>query len=170
MKKITIVLFVLIAFFVAGCLSDHDQNNEPSGKIPARQLTLYFANKDLTKVIAEKREITPENYTMQAAVELLIAGPKSDGLQRLFPQGVKCVGVKNDKGVATVDFNDALRLVKTQLGSGGQLLLVGALANTLTEFEGVTAIRIAIDGKPLKVLGEMDLSEPIGRSDELIEK
>ena len=88
----------------------------------------------------------------------------------MFPKATKCLGVVSKNGVATVDFNDALKSVKTELGSGEQMLLIASLVNTLTEFQGVTSIQISVNGKLLKVLGDFDLSEPIGRSDELIEK
>ncbi|MFA6076016.1 MAG: GerMN domain-containing protein [Negativicutes bacterium] len=171
MKKLLVLCVIVSTLLVAGCFSDSAKNvDNRTVKPTSEQVVLYFATKDLTKVVAEKREITHDNRAMQSAVDLLIAGSKRDGAQSLFPQGVKCLGVKIVNGVAIVDFNDALKAVKSQLGSSGQMLLVASLANTLTEFNGVNAIRIAVNGKLLEVLGEIDLSEPIGRTDDLIEK
>ena len=171
MRKLTLLWLIVATFLLTGCFSDTNKTNESTAVKPeTEQVVLYYANKDATKVIAEKREVAPDKKSMQNAVTQLIAGPSSNGTHSLFPKATKCLGVVSKNGVATVDFNDALKSVKTELGSGEQMLLIASLVNTLTEFEGVTSIQISVNGKLLKVLGDFDLSEPIGRSDELIEK
>ena len=171
MKKLLALGVIVATLFISGCLNDAGKSSEQATVQPAsNQVVLYFANQDLTKLVSERRDLTNTPRSPQAAVDLLLNGPKSNVAQILFPKDVKCLGVKTVNGVATVDFNDAIKTVKNQLGSSGQLLLVASLADTLTEFTDINAIRIAVNGKPLQVLGELDLSDPVGRSEELIEK
>jgi len=171
MRKIAVLCLIAWTLLLAGCFNDADQKGAVKPPKPeVEQVVLYYANNNATKVVAEKREVTADKNLLQNAVTQLIAGPNNNRAQSLFPQGAKCLGVTKKNGIATVDFNDAIKSVKTELGSSEQMLLIASLVNTLTEFEGVNAIQISVNGKPIKVLGDFDLSEPIGRSDELIEK
>ncbi|MEI6287475.1 MAG: GerMN domain-containing protein [Bacillota bacterium] len=171
MRKLALLGIIAGTLLLGGCFSDATTTNgTPAVKPATEQVVLYYANKDATKVVVEKRDVAPDKKTMQNAVTQLIAGPSDNRTHSFFPKGTKCLGVVSKNGVATVDFNDALKSVKTELGSGEQMLLIASLVNTLTEFQGVTSIQISVNGKLLKVLGDFDLSEPIGRSDELIEK
>ena len=56
-------------------------------------------------------------------------------------------------------------------GSTGEIFLVGSIVNTLTEFPQVTSVVFMVDGKPIDTIaGHMDLTEPVKRMDNIINK
>ena len=73
-------------------------------------------------------------------------------------------------GIARVDFSS--EIVKNfRGGSAGELLMVGSIVNTLTEIHGVEKVRIMVNGKQVKTIGgHVDLSEPLGRMEDLLKK
>jgi hypothetical protein len=91
---------------------------------------------------------------LKAALEALVAGPTADekaaGLVTMIPTGTKLRGVRISGTVATVDLSAAFA------SGGGSLSMTDRLAQvvyTATQFSGVHAVSLQLDGKPIKVLG-----------------
>ena len=170
MKSSIIAVVAVVALCLAGCGLSSTPPVVSGGEALKQSVTIYYANKDATRLVGEKREVDKGGVAMQQAVQLLASKPLNKDGQQISPSDVKCLAVTLNGTVATVNFSSELKSVKNHLGAGGQLLMMSSIANTLTNFDGVTAIRISIEGKIQKALGDMDLSDPIGRSDDLIEK
>ncbi len=49
-------------------------------------------------------------------------------------------------------------------------MMVYAVVNTLTEFKDVKKVEFLVDGKPVEVLGQMDLSDPLSREESFLVK
>ena len=129
MKKLLALGVIVATLFISGCLNDAGKSSEQATVQPAsNQVVLYFANQDLTKLVSERRDLTNTPRSPQAAVDLLLNGPKSNVAQILFPKDVKCLGVKTVNGVATVDFNDAIKTL-------GKLFLKNAFQQLSTEWK-----------------------------------
>lgn len=127
-----------------------------------QQIKVYFANEDGTKLIVKSKQ-APKQDKYGAAVHALIAGTDESGLVSMIPKGTKLRGIKVEQGVAYVDFSQEL-VKKFNGGSTGELMLVGSIVNTLTEFPEIKAVQILIEGKVEETIsGHMDISEPLKR-------
>ena len=91
---------------------------------------------------------------LKGALEALLKGPtaaeRAGGLVTMVPSGTKLLGVTLSGHVAVVDFNAAFA------SGGGSLSMSDRLAQvvyTATQFPGVSAVTLELDGKPITVLG-----------------
>ncbi|MCE5284457.1 MAG: GerMN domain-containing protein [Pelosinus sp.] len=141
----------------------------PSGQqAKTMPLTTYQADKDALHLISENHIVPFDEHPAQTAVSLLIAGPKSPGLISVVPAGTEVLGITINDHIAYVNFNDKLQKVS---GSTGELLLVGAIVNTLTEFPEIQKVQILVNDKKVATLsGHLDVSEPFARMDKIIKK
>ncbi len=91
---------------------------------------------------------------VKAQVAALVAGPTAEeereGLSTTVPEGTRVLGASLDDGVLTVD------LSREFTGGGGTASMMGRLNQvyyTLTRPSGVEAVRLYVEGRPLRVLG-----------------
>lgn len=175
-------LLVLIAFLLlgAGCTDNNPASPEagqaPSGtngtmsgtKTDKMVVTLYFANKDASALIAEKREVEKNDHPARTALEELVKGPKNTELVKVVPKTTKVRDIRIKDHVAYVDFSEAF--VKDHWGgSTGEIITVSAVINTLTEFSDIKQVQFMVEGKNLETLkGHLDLSEPMLRNEAII--
>ena len=138
---------------------------------PKVTVTLYFVKSMPTEffLFPEERQVQGEKPVelMQAALQELIAGPKTPGLQAVLPKDAKVLSVKTDKGLATVDFSK--EITKMNVGSRGEALAIAAIANTVTKIGIVDRVQILVEGKKVETLaGHLDVSKPVRRSDTVV--
>ena len=146
------------------------QSNHPQGTAADMQLTVYFASTDAMYVVPQVYTVAKNEQPLKSAIELLLAGPKNQGVLAVFPKEVKLKSVMVKDHIAYVDFND--KLLKNKVGgSAGEMLLVGALVDTVTEFPDVKKVQILVEGKKIETIsGHMDTGEPIGRMEHMIKR
>lgn len=84
--------------------------------------------------------------TVPALLEALLAGPPADsGLISPIPEGTRLLGWRNQDGVAVVDLSQTYgELVGVDLTLANYCIVL-----TLTQVEGIEAVRITLDGAPL---------------------
>ncbi len=138
---------------------------------PKATVTLYFVKSLPTEfyLFPEERQVQGEKPVelMQAALQELIAGPKTPGLQPVLPKDAKVLSVKTDKGLATVDFSK--EITKMNVGSRGEALAIAAIANTVTKVGIVDRVQILVEGKKVETLaGHLDVSKPLRRNDSVV--
>ncbi|MBP1764298.1 MAG: Lipoprotein LpqB, GerMN protein [Firmicutes bacterium] len=180
---------VLCSFLLVACSSDTAKNNNPSanstkpaeqtvdpGKTPgsgnagSKQVVVYFPTRDAMFLMPETRKVSNGQDPVRASMEMLIAGPESRELEAIVPQGTALRSITVKDHVAYVDFSNAI-IKKNPGGATTELLLVGAIANTLTEFPDISGVRILVEGKQVETLtGHADLTGVLGRSEEMIKK
>jgi len=179
------LVFILAALLFAGCAATNGAGipagspavTEPTPKPPEQApvsvvetvpVKVYFGTHDAQYVVAETHKIKKDNLLMQRAMEILAAGPKNQGLQAVVPPGttVKSVTVKDR--TAYVDFSG--EMIKRGFGgSSMEMLTVGSIVNTLTEFPDVERVQILVEGKKVTSLfGHLDVSDPLSRSPGII--
>lgn len=71
--------------------------------------------------------------------------PTTPGASTVIPLGTKVLGLKVDKGLATVDFSR--EVLKANVGSAGEALGIQSIVNTLTEFPGIDRVAFTVEGK-----------------------
>jgi germination protein M len=180
-KLFALLLVVLIAVFAAGCEPDQAATTPPPKPAPVDKqpaqpaaetmtVTVYFATKDAMYLVPETRTVPKSGKPLEAAVTELLSEPKSAGLVRVLPAGTRLKGITVKDHIAYVDFSD--RLVKGGSGgSAGEILTVGAIVNTVTEFADIYKVQILVEGKKVATLyGHLDTSEPLSRSESIVKK
>jgi spore germination protein GerM len=184
MKSVRCLLaLLLVAILAIGCTDAVPPKNPTTPNSPKETgqpldaskqgkmtLTLYFATRDASHLVAEKREVPKNNHPAKTAMDELIVGPKNTTLEKVMPEATKVRDIKIKDHVAYVDFTEAF--VKDHWGgSAGEILTISAVINTLTEFPEVKRVQFMVDGRPLETLkGHLDLSEPLQRNEAIIKK
>jgi spore germination protein GerM len=136
-------------------------------------LTLYFADKQATKLVAEKRFVAKSsvkdiNETAKVVMAELFKGPISGNLTSPFPKGVKIPSVKVEKNTAMVDLSKEF-VEKHPGGSTGETLTIYSIVNTLTAISGIDQVQFTVDGKKVpEFKGHLDISKPFKAKPDLI--
>lgn len=187
MKKRPILIFImalllLTSLLIGGCQksqaskaesSNPTKENNSEKSTVSHDFTLYFSDNQAMYLIAEKRAVeVPKNadqiFLLETAVKQLIAGPKSQDLSATFPPETRLLSVKVENGTAIVDFSQELQ-TKHWGGSTGEMMTLGSLTNTLTEFQGIQSVQILLEGQKIdSLLGHLDTSSPLRRDESLI--
>lgn len=193
MKTIRLLIMatlLVLAFMITGCdssapasqstpgASDNNKaseqpqpaNNTASVPEKTMQLVVYQATKDAMYLVPEIHKVPVNSHPARTAMELLLAGPKNPELVGVIPEGTQLNNLSVKEHTAYVDFNDKL-IKKNAGGSTNEMLLVGAIVNTLTEFHDIQQVQILVNGKKVETIsGHMDTSEPLSRSEKIIKK
>ena len=146
---------------------------KPSGNPPTAieesvPIKVYFATHDAQHLVAETHKVKKNAPVLQQSMEALIAGPKNSALLAVIPAGTRVKSVHVIDGTAYVDFSSEM-IKKGFGGSSMEILTVGAIVNTLTEFSEVERVQILVEGKKVNTLfGHLDVSDPLSRSPDII--
>ena len=191
MKTIRLLIMatlISLVFMIAGCDSSAPGSQPtpaaPDSKIaeplqsagstaePERtmQLVVYHATKDAMYLVPETHKVPVNSRPARTAMELLQGGPQNPELVGVMPAGTKIRNLTIKEHIAYVDFNDNL-IKRNGGGSASEILLVGAIVNTLTQFPDIQQVQILVNGKKIETIsGHMDTSEPLSRSEKIIKK
>ena len=192
-RKVLGIVFILLGFLIGGCAeqgsqspaspSDTSKNGQQQGNVSGGQthqstvlsqdkmvVTVYSGTKDATHLVSETHVVAKNDHPAQTAVEVLLAGTKNANLVSVMPKGTKLRNISVKEGIAYVDFDE--KLIKNNTGgSASEILLVGAIVNTLTEFPNIERVQILVEGKKIDTIsGHMDIGEPLSRSEKIIKK
>jgi len=188
-RLIIMAMLMAIVFMIAGCDNAAPGNqptpanpenkladkSQPSGSATAEpertmQLVVYHATKDAMYLVPEMHKVPVNSHPARTAIELLQAGPQNPEFVGVMPAGTQMKNITVKDHIAYVDFNDKL-IKKNGGGSASEILLVGAIVNTLTEFPDIEQVQILVNGKKIETIsGHMDTSEPLSRSEKIIKK
>lgn len=198
-SPIVLILFILLgaSFLFAGCdqqspsssqnatatdpantagksdaLPQQGPENTPGERTVANtmSITVYYATNDANYLAPEVHVVPLNNQPGQTAIELLLAGTKNPNLTTVIPAGTKLRSLTVKDHVAYVDFNDTL-IKGGNGGSASEILIIGSIVDTLTEFHDIHQVQILVDGKKIDTIsGHMDLTEPVGRAEAIIKK
>lgn len=173
MKK-RIVIFVLLlaillgGYFAASYFFDKTQEEEteqyeeytPQEEISEEQyretiVNLYFLNRNSKEIMAEAIAIdakTLSSNPYKRLVELLLAGPKNENLERIIPEGTVVYDAGIEAGCVVIN------LSKEFLNFGEDEALknniINSIYQTLTELTEVNSIRFLIEGEENTNLSE----------------
>lgn len=192
-KTLFAIVFMFLVTFISGCANDNDaaqltpkeenKSTEQQVALPNNQkdpassnsqdkmvITVYNATKDAMYLVGESHVVVKNDHPAQTAMELLLAGTKNVDLLSVVPNGTTLRHISIKDKIAYVDFND--KLVKNNTGgSASEILLVGAIVNTLTEFHDIQKVQILVEGKKIDTIsGHLEIGEPLSRSEKIIKK
>lgn len=150
------------------------QTTEAGGKTAQaeKEVVLYRLPTDGTQYfVVEKVKIkTAKGQEALDTLKALVSTKPGKGIKaaNAFPQNTKVLGLTIKDGVAKADFSK--ELYKKGQGEYEITMLLYSVANTLTEFPEIKKVQFLREGKPVEVLGQMDLSEPLLRNKTFIKK
>ena len=172
MKRILILIMLVASLALAGCSFFAQEPPQP----PAPQeitFTVYRAD------ASGSEKLVPEEITMEANEKsvaenalraLIYKKPASDQMAAVLPEGVELLGFKVDEnGTAYVNFSK--EIVKRGQGSYNEIMLTGAIVNTLTEFPAIKRVQLLVEGERVITLyGHLDVEDPLERNETLLKK
>lgn len=166
-RKITIIfLIILIAILIGGffIIKNLKSNQEtpdvsqmeeytPEEEISEDQakqtiVTLYFLNKETKELMPEARLIDIKemvNAPYDTLINLLIAGPKNDKAQVIFPENTKLLKSSLEADILTLDFS-AEFLNYDKSNENIKVNLIDSIVDTLTQLTEVNKVKILVDG------------------------
>lgn len=154
-----------------GAISINDIINGDNAEAGKAQkfVTLYFASKEGERLVTERRrtDITDSNLETRVVQEL-ISGSKSQNTINLIPADTKVLSVETKEGICFVNLS-ADFIKKYSGGSGGVLLCIYSVVNSLTELDGIDKVQFLVEGAKSDLFGEFIFSEPFERDVTLIE-
>lgn len=179
MKKLfSILVVVLLAVALTGCQPDNNTTVAPTelknqATIPANKkiaITIDKVNKDgLSLVKTQVNENFDESLPKTAMNALLSQDDSKESPNPLARAKVKLISLDIKGDLAIVNFSSEIKSIKG--GSMDEMLMIGSIVNTLTEFKEIKKIQILVDGKRVEtLLGHMDLSVPLERDESIMHK
>jgi len=140
-------------------------------------ITLYFSEYTDTDAYLSpvKRSVIRDNL-YKIALEELIKGPKnhSEG-NAVLPKTTKILSVEKNDNLLIVNFSKEIILDANQIRGSSKAehflsiaieeLALGSIANTLTEFPEIEAVRVLIEGKNQGEINGREIADFWGHSD-----
>jgi hypothetical protein len=127
------------------------------------KIAVYYSDSDVTELRQEEQEIayTDDLEKYKQAIELLAKPTKKEHVP--LWENFNYHSIKFENGQLTIDASSENQY---NLGSGGELLAIDALKQTLFQFPEVEKIVILEDGKAVdSLMGHVDISEPLTRKE-----
>ena len=129
-------------------------------------LALYFrkGSGEGAHLVRVMREVEVDDDLPQRAVQLLLAGPTPEDGEALvppLPPATRLLGLTVTDGTAHVDLSREVITHAEAVGAqpANELLALAALANTLTEFPGIDAVSLSVDGRQVGRRDGLDVAE-----------
>lgn len=148
------------------------ENTSPVKELVEKmEITLYYANSNADKVVAEKREIEISKDTQieRLVFEELQKDPKDEDLHAAIPKGTRLLSVSTKDGICTLDLSREF-VDNSPGGSAGELMTLFSIINTMTELPGIDKVQFLIEGQKREVYIHAVFNEPFKRNDEIIGK
>lgn len=165
-RRATVVV-LLCALWTASALDDRAVQTRRWYE-PVSPAIIYFGHWDALGVAPEVRWLKPGDITPRRLIEALIEGPHDERLVPILPRSARLLRVERMGETVMVDFDSSV-VREHPGGSAGEIATVYAVVNTLTEIPEISQVLWRIEGRPVESLvGHLDLSQPVVRSDEVI--
>jgi spore germination protein GerM len=134
-----------------------------------RSIVLYFADPSGRQAMAETRTLVVREtdtiaWYVQYIVEELIKGPQKAGLLPVLPEGTGLLSVFVDGGVWTVNLSGEF-LSNEGLNNVPARMTLYCLVRSVTTQPEISAVRLWVDGQPLEMYGDTDVSGPLTAND-----
>lgn len=173
MKKLwALFLILLLVALISGCQPDTTVNSTKQ-EFPVDKKTTFMVNHintDGTSLVRTPITKKIDESAPQTALNTLLIMPDTNNFYNpLAKANVKLLSLDMKGDLAIVNFSHEIKTIK---GSSLQeLLLVGSIVNTLTEFKEIKQVQILVDGRRVEsLLGHLDLSVPLKRDESIMYK
>ena len=177
-KKFGVICVLGLTLMAAAGCSDGSKNATSAGTPATQQAqttkpqgvekTLYRKPKDGSqKLVAVKTTVQGDTAQLQLETlkELVEKQPEGD---KTFPKNLKVNKLTVKDGLATVDLSK--EFLTRRAGEYDTTMMIYALVNTLTEFPDIKKVTFTVNGEPVEVLGQMDMTTPFERNETFLPK
>lgn len=156
----------IAAFFERG--NDKPENGE---SYPSRLLVnIYFAGTGNEKILmAEERSVVAGNpgNALSNAMNELLKGPLMSYHFPVIPAGTVLVGSRVSDGIAEVNLSQEFLENSLDVRILDEYIIY-SIVNTVTGIPDINGVTFFIEGKRIKIYGNIDLSIPIIRNADLL--
>lgn len=129
------------------------QNIHQKQKLHGEQLrqtivSLYFKDKDNSKLVPEARNIDVKQLTKepyQTLINLLIAGPKNEKLESTIPEGTILNKTELKENILWVDLSKEF-IENCKQEAEAESMAIYCIVNTMTQLNEIVGVKIVIDG------------------------
>jgi germination protein M len=146
-----LVLLIAVGMVLGGC-------GENQGTARPQTITetvkLYYGNDGNEKIVAEERSFSYQQWEDKYTVVLqeLIKGPEKKQYRANISPETRVYGTIEQNGALVVNFSKEFNRFA---GSMAEVIGVGTVVNTLTQFEAVKKVKILVEGEELTGPGGM---------------
>ncbi len=145
MRRYATYLLVLLLILSAGCIRRAAPDPEQQGTI-RENIFLYYGSEGNEKLIGEEREIAyregEDKY--EAALIELINGPNNQALKANIPENTEVYGTIKQNENIIVNLSNSFHNFG---GSIAEIVAVGSIVNTLTQFTEIQRVKILVEGE-----------------------
>jgi len=164
MKKLVVVILIalILTFSLYGCRQEepappqntnndtegNDIDNTEENQSITERIQVFYGDENNEKIISEEREITykEDEDKYKIALEELIKGPNDEKLTANINRHTKVYGtIKENKNLIV----DLSREFNQFPGSIAEIIGVGSVVNTMTQFKNVEKVKILVEGEEL---------------------
>ncbi len=173
MKKLLLVCLLLVSVLASGCSLLKKEEVKPVEKPQTINFVVYRAASDGSEKLLAEHITMPANdksLPENALVALVSTKPQDAKMEDVIPVGTKVLSLTVDaNGLAQANFSK--EIAKNGQGSYNEVMLTGAIVNTLTEFPEIKKVQILVEGEKVITLGgHIDIEDPLQRNTTLLQK
>lgn len=133
--------------------------------LPVKLVTLFFADKNASGLIREKRLVYVKDILASSIVEETFKGTKDpENKVSVIPKNTVLIGCTQSEDILTLNISQAF------IGNenGSDTLSIYSLVNALTELDDINYVRFNINDDPNAVLGNYSLGDVFSKRSDLI--
>lgn len=140
-RYLLIIICIIFSFSLYGCKNSNTNESQNTDNI-----LVFYGDENNVKIIAEEREITYSNdyEKYKLALEELIKGPIDNNLTTNISKNTEVISTVVDNNDIVVNLSSDF---KTFSGSLAEIIGVGSVVNTLTQFDNIDRVKILIEGE-----------------------
>jgi germination protein M len=143
-RIIVVFLSVILLAISAGCRQPQQQAPEQT----TSKIKVFYGDSNNEKMVTEERSISYQSDEDKYALALkeLIKGPENADYTANIKPETKVYGVIRQNGDMIVDMSEDFAQFA---GSVAEIIAVGSVVNTLTQFDGIERVKILVEGEEL---------------------
>lgn len=146
-KRLLVLCLALLMIMLTGCADKTPQEQDTKTE-KVEKVKLFYADKNNEKMDTEEREITivqgEDKY--KAVLEELIKGPESQDLRANISESTKVYGTIKQNSDLIVNLSQDFNQFG---GSMAEIMGVGSVVNTLTQWDEIKKVKILVEGEEL---------------------
>ena len=129
-----------------------EPSDEPKVEKPKEiEVSLYFADENISHLKAEKRVFKNDEMAVKAVVQAIIDGPKDENLCTLIPADTEIISASLSGDLCTINLND--EFTNFTGGTSMENLAIFSIVNSLCSIDAVNKVKIDIEGNKSAMFG-----------------